>query len=110
MSDTALPPPDPAAGEAAEQKADQARAAATEQLKAGTMTLEELFQASDAETEQREIGHMHVKHALEALPKIGETKADEILRNLNIPGDRHLDTLGSHERTQLIQSTSGDQG
>lgn len=104
--ESALPPPDPAEGEAALIQADEARTAASNELSEGSLTLEELFAQVDEEGPRKQLGHMHLRHALVALPHIGETRADEILETVGLEGDRHLDTVGSHEQESLLEEAS----
>jgi S13-like H2TH domain len=100
-----LPAPDPAVGSAAAKKANDDRAAVTVQLREGTMTLAELFETVEAEESDHYIvGHMHLRHALLALPHIGETRADEIIADLGLEGDRHLAAVGVQQQAALIQA------
>jgi len=101
-----LPAPDPAEGEAAEKAAAAARATASANLTAGTLDLAGLFAAVDQEKTAGKyvLGHMHAKHALVALPKIGDVKADEILDGLGIKHEEHLDVLGAEQRRALEQA------
>lgn len=102
-----LPPPDPAEGNAASVAASEARDAAEQQLKSGTLDLPGLFAAADAETGHHTIGHMHVKAALLALPHIGEVRSARILDDLGIKHDEHLDVLGAEQR-QALQAAVTD--
>ena len=101
-----LPAPDPSEGEAAEAAAAAARKTASDNLTAGTLDLAGLFAAVDNEKTAGHyvLGHMHAKHALVALPKIGEVKADTILDGLGIKHDEHLDVLGAEQRRALEQA------
>lgn len=101
-----LPPPDPAAVNAAAQAAAQAREAVEEQLTAGTLDLAGLFAQVDAETDHHVIGHMHVRAALLALPKIGDVKANAILDWLGIKHDEHIDVLGATQRQDLANAVA----
>jgi hypothetical protein len=96
-----LPPPDPAAGNAANVAAGEARDAAEASLKDGSLDLTGLFAQVDAETEHHQLGHMNIKRALVALPHIGDITADEILADLEIEGSHNLDALGPHQREAL---------
>lgn len=77
------PPIDPAVGSAALAEAEQARADLRAALSSGGMTLQALFEAADQEEggSGRVIGHMHLHSVLVSLPKIGEKKAEKILRS-----------------------------
>lgn len=101
-----LPPPDQPAASAAAQAANQARDTAEAALKDGTLDLTGLFAQVDGETDHHPIGHMHVKAALLALPKIGEAKASEILTATGIAADEHLDVLGPNQRTALAEAVA----
>lgn len=99
-----LPPPDPAAGNAASVAADAARDVAEAALKDGSLNLDGLFAQVDAETGKHVIGHMHVKAALVALPHIGEVKAAKILTETGINGGEHLVQLGAQQRVALTEA------
>ena len=104
-----LPTPDQAAAEKAAQAAATARQDLEAQLTAGTLTLEGLFQQSEAEPKgdsHRVVGHMHVKAALVALPNIGDTKADAILATLGMDHDKHIDALGTTEQSAIIAAVA----
>ncbi len=105
-----LPAPDPAEGAAAESQAAEARSSALGELSEGDLTLEELFRAVDDEEPAHQLGHIHVRAALLALPQIGETRADEILEAVGLEGDRHLDTIGSLEQEALLAEVAQHQG
>lgn len=99
-----LPPPDPAQGAAAEAQATEARRTALQVLTAGSLTLTELFAQVDAEDPHHQLGHIHARAMLLALPHIGEVKADEILDGLGIPHSEHIDVLGVLQRAALVQA------
>jgi len=103
-----LPTPDPAEGEAAAAAANEARASVSAQLTAGTLDLTGLFGQVDEEKGEGDphyiIGHMHARHALIALPHIGEVKADKILDDLGIKHDEHLAEIGADQRVALEQA------
>lgn len=104
---TDLPAPDQPAATAAAQAANEARDAYRAELAAGTKTLTDLFGDVDAEKSaggHRVLGHMHIRGALEALPKIGEVKSAEILDRLGIAHDEHLDVLGAVQRQALLEA------
>lgn len=98
---TTLPEPDPAQGAAAEAQATEARRTALRAVTFGSVTLAELFAQIDTEEPKHQLGHIHLRSALLALPHIGEVKADEIIAALNLTRDRHLDTIGSEQRAKL---------
>jgi hypothetical protein len=98
---TTLPPPNPEEGAAAEAQAAEARRSALDELTAGSLTLGELFDEVELEDPKRQLGHIHLRAALLALPHIGETKADEIIAAVNLERDRHLDTIGVEQQAHL---------
>lgn len=96
---------DPNVGAAAESAAEQARRDARQALTDGGLNLHGLFEMADQEKDEegsRVIGHMHLRGALLALPWIGETKADAVLEECGLEADRHVASLGSHQRDQII--------
>lgn len=97
-----LPPPDPAVGNEANQQASQARRSALQELTDGSITLEELFTAVDQEEPHHQLGHMHLRAALLALPHVGEKRADAILEAVEVEGDRHIDTIGTRQQAAII--------
>lgn len=103
-----LPPPDPAKGSAAAQDANVRRDEVRDMLTDGALTLAEVFTEVESESKDGHfvIGHMHVRGALIALPRIGEKKADEILAGLGIEPDRHLASIGSDQRKALLQEVA----
>lgn len=98
-----LPAPDQPAATAAAAAANAARDSVVAQLSAGTMTLDSLFSLVDGETKPV-LGHMHLRAALIALPKIGEVKADKIIADLGLKSDEHLDVLGSQQRKAIAEA------
>jgi hypothetical protein len=97
-----LPTPDPAEGAAAEAHAAQARRSALAAVSAGSVTLAELFDQVEAEEPKHQLGHIHLRAALLALPHIGEIRADRILDEAGLASDTHLAELGIHQRAGLI--------
>jgi transposase len=109
MSSTGLPEPDPAVGAEAMSQAAEARRTATRELEEGALTLEELLVQVDEE-DSDQLGHMHVRHALLALPHIGEVRADRILAEAGVDGMRHLASLGSRQAEHLVELAALYQG
>lgn len=105
-----LPPPDPAEGAAAEAQAAEARASALAELTAGSLTLAELLVQVEGEEPKHQLGHIHVRAALLALPHIGTVKADELLAGLSLEPDRHLASLGSEQARLLCENVAAEQG
>lgn len=103
---TQLPPPNPAAGGAAEAQAAEARRNALQAITDGSLTMDELFAQIEQEEPHHQLGHIHVRALLLALPHIGETKADELLREVGIEASRHLASLGSEQRTVLAENAA----
>lgn len=101
-----LPTPDPAQGAAAEAQAAEARRTALDAVTAGSLTLDELFAQVDAEDPHHQLGHIHARALLLALPHIGEVKADEILDGLGIKHDEHIDVLGGQQRAAIGQAVT----
>lgn len=110
---TDLPAPDPAEGQAAASQAAAARRDFSEALSNGEMSLLGLFEMAGDETAnqqtERPAGHMHIRAALLALPKIGEKTADRILSEVGIQGDRHIDSIGTQQRDALTRAVSDAQ-
>lgn len=103
-----LPPPNPAEGRAASEQAAQARRTALHALTMGQLTLQALFELVEAEWPKHQLGHIHVRAALEALPHIGEVRSARILTDLGIPYTEHLDVLGPIQRERLLEETGAD--
>jgi hypothetical protein len=106
------PEPDPALGEAAAEEAAAARRDIESQLADGSLTITDVFEMSDQEAGQsshRIVGHMHLRAALLALPHIGEVKADEILEEVGLEGDRHIDTIGDNEQQTIAEAVEARQ-
>ncbi|MFZ2174121.1 MAG: integration host factor, actinobacterial type [Rhodococcus sp. (in: high G+C Gram-positive bacteria)] len=87
---------------AALQKAAAARRARAElkdKLKSGDITLKQVLSKADVDDI---IGKTKVSAILEALPKIGKVKAQEIMANLEIAPTRRLRGLGDRQRDALL--------
>lgn len=83
--------------------ADKARGLVLAEVSAGSLSLDEVFAAVDAEEPaSHTIGHIHVRALLIALPRIGEVKADAILDGLGVAHDHHLASLGSSQRAAIV--------
>lgn len=109
---TNLPEPDPAAASLANEEVSAARRDIETQLADGSLTTDDVFQMSESEATSgahRVVGHMHVRAMLLALPGIGETRADEILDEVGIEGDRHVDTLGVDEQEEIAAAVAARQ-
>jgi len=80
--------------------ARRARAELKENLKKGETDLKTVLK--DAETDEI-IGKMKVSALLEALPKVGKVKAQEIMTELEIAPTRRLRGLGDRQRRALLE-------
>ena len=98
----ALPELTPEQRAAALEKAAAARRARAElkdRLKKGETDLKTVLK--NAETDEI-IGKMKVSALLEALPKVGKVKAQEIMTELEIAPTRRLRGLGDRQRRALL--------
>lgn len=99
----ALPELTPEQRAAALEKAAAARRARAElkdRLKKGDTDLKTVLK--NAETDEI-IGKMKVSALLEALPKVGKVKAQEIMTELEIAPTRRLRGLGDRQRRALLE-------
>jgi len=83
--------------------ARKARAELKERLKRGGTDLQQVLK--DAETDEI-LGKMKVSALLEALPKVGKVKAQEIMTELEIAPTRRLRGLGDRQRKALLERFS----
>jgi len=79
--------------------ARKARAELKERLKRGGTNLKQVLK--DAETDEI-LGKMKVSALLEALPKVGKVKAQEIMSELEIAPTRRVRGLGARQRAALL--------
>ncbi|ABG93150.1 integration host factor [Rhodococcus sp. ACS1] len=79
--------------------ARKARAELKDKLKSGDITLKQVLSKADVDDI---IGKTKVSAILEALPKIGKVKAQEIMANLEIAPTRRLRGLGDRQRDALL--------
>jgi len=87
---------------AALQKAAAARrqrAEVKEKLKAGGLTLEQLFVQGDG---NETIAKLKVVSVLESLPGVGKVKARRLMQELDISESRRLRGLGDNQRRKLL--------
>lgn len=80
--------------------ARRARAELKDRLKKGETDLKTVLKS--AETDEI-IGKMKVSALLEALPKVGKVKAQEIMTELEIAPTRRLRGLGDRQRRALLE-------
>jgi hypothetical protein len=99
---------DQAEGTTASSETAAARRETLGQVTDGSLGLADLFQMAEGESGDsgRIIGHMHIRAALLALPGIGDKKADAILADVGVEGDRHIATLGSNQRDALVAAVA----
>jgi transposase len=83
--------------------ARRARAELKNRLKSGGTTLQEVLK--NAETDEV-IGKMKVSALLEALPKVGKVKAQELMTELEIAPTRRVRGLGDRQRKALLEKFS----
>ena len=76
------------------------RAEVKEKLKAGGLTLKELFDQGDADTT---IAKLKVVSVLESLPGVGKVKARRLMQELDISESRRLRGLGDNQRRRLLE-------
>lgn len=79
--------------------ARKARAELKERLKRGGTDLKQVL--ADSESDEI-LGKMKVSALLEALPKVGKVKAQEIMTELEIAPTRRLRGLGDRQRKALL--------
>ena len=87
--------------------ARRARAELKDRLKRGGTNLKQVLK--DAETDEV-LGKMKVSALLEALPKVGKVKAQEIMTELEIAPTRRLRGLGDRQRKALLEKFDFTQG
>jgi hypothetical protein len=77
-----------------------ARAKARADLKSGQVSLAELLERADADSQ---LASMRVTALLAALPGYGKVRAAALLSELRIAESRRLRGLGPHQRAALLQ-------
>jgi hypothetical protein len=75
------------------------RAEVKEKLKAGSLTLRELFDDGDRD---ETIGKLKVVSMLESLKGVGKVRARRIMQDLDISETRRLRGLGRNQREALL--------
>ena len=99
-----LPPSlSPEQRQAALEKATAARrqrAEVKERLKAGALTLEQLFKEGD---EDETLAKLKVVSVLESMPGVGKVGARRLMEELEISESRRLRGLGDNQRKKLLQ-------
>ena len=79
------------------------RAEVKERLKAGELTLEQLFRQAGADAT---LAKLKVLSMLEAMPQTGKVKARRIMAELDISESRRLRGLGENQRRRLLERFS----
>ncbi len=79
--------------------ARQKRAEVKEQLKGGSLTLEQLFEKGDHD---EMLGKLKVVSMLESLPGVGKVRARRLMEELDISESRRLRGLGDNQRRRLL--------
>jgi signal recognition particle GTPase len=76
------------------------RAEVKEKLKAGSLTLAELFEQSD---QDEILAKLKVVSVLESLPGVGKVRARRLMQELDISESRRLRGLGRNQREALLK-------
>jgi hypothetical protein len=95
----ALTPEERRAALAKAAAARRQRAEVKEKLKAGGITLEQLFAQGDG---NETIAKLKVVSVLESLPGVGKVKARRLMQELDISESRRLRGLGGNQRRKLL--------
>ena len=99
----AIPQLSPAQLEAAREAATQARRARAElkeQLKSGELSFGEALNKAVADDT---LSRIKVVDLLRAMPRVGVTRAGEIMDSLNIAANRRIRGLGRHQVERLTE-------
>lgn len=83
---------------AAATEARRARAQLKEQVKSGELSLQ---QAIDKALNDEILSRVKVADLLRSLPRVGVTRAQEIMENLDIAANRRIRGLGRHQVERL---------
>jgi hypothetical protein len=76
------------------------RAEVKEKLKAGSLTLMELFEQADRD---ETLAKLKVVSVLESLPGVGKVRARRLMQELDISESRRLRGLGRNQREALLK-------
>jgi hypothetical protein len=76
------------------------RAEVKERLKAGALSLDELFAQADGD---ETLAKLKVVSMLEAMPQTGKVKARRIMAELDISESRRVRGLGDNQRRRLLE-------
>jgi hypothetical protein len=80
--------------------ARRARAELKDRLKRGSISLNQVLK--DAESDEI-VGRLKVSELLQALPRVGKARTQEIMDELEIASNRRLRGLGVHQRERLLE-------
>lgn len=102
-----LPELDPEARRQALEKAAEARRSRAElkqQLKTGQIDLREVLRRAEGD---EVVGKTKVSAVLEAMPKMGKTRARKLMDELDISPSRRVRGLGANQREKLLARFEG---
>lgn len=85
-------------------EARRVRAEVKMRLKLGTLTLAQLFEASDRD---EVLAKLKVVSVLESLPGVGKVRARKIMEQLDIAESRRLRGVGARQRAALLAEFAG---
>ena len=84
------------------------RAEVKDKLKIGSLSLGELFEATDRGDESGNmLAKLKVVSVLESLPGVGKVRARNIMTELEISETRRLRGLGANQRKALLERFAG---
>ncbi|WP_308213805.1 integration host factor, actinobacterial type [Rhodococcus tibetensis] len=83
--------------------ARRTRAELRDNLKAGNLTLTQVFDLADTE---EVVGRTRLLYILESLPKAGRVKARNTIEDTKIAESRRVAGVGSRQRTDLLDRLS----
>ena len=84
------------------------RAEVKEKLKIGSLSLGELFEATDRGDESGNmLAKLKVVSVLESLPGVGKVRARHLMSELEISESRRLRGLGTNQRRALLEKFAG---
>jgi hypothetical protein len=84
-------------------EARRARAELKDQLKKGSMKLNDVLAKSSDDI----VGKMKVSAVLESLPGVGKVRARKLMERLEISTSRRIRGLGAKQRDALLEEFSG---
>ncbi len=75
------------------------RAELRAKLKKGSLSLQEILDASNDEV----IARMRVTYLLQSLPQVGKVTSEKVMREIGINENRRVQGLGKRQREQLLE-------